>query len=102
MAIKSKEEILNSLKSIMSENTSDEALNLIEDISDTVGDFEERLKDTTDWKSKYEENDKTWREKYRDRFFNSSTDEGEKDEPEFDDKPKSYNYDSLFTTKGEK
>ena len=53
--IKSKDDILAQLKEVLGESSSnDNSIALIEDISDT-------LDDTTDWKQKYEENDKMWK-----------------------------------------
>lgn len=97
MAVRSKEEILEQVRSLLNENTSDEALALIEDIDDTVSDYETRTKDSTNWKEKYENNDATWRKRYHDRFFNSSSDVDEPD-PTSDptEEPKKYNYDDLF------
>lgn len=74
MSVKSKEEILESIKTLISENDSDESISFLEDITDTLNDYSERLSESEDWKSKYEENDKKWREKYRDRFFNFNND----------------------------
>ena len=98
MAVKSKDEILAQVRSLLNENTSDEALSLIEDIDDTVTDYENRTQDTTNWKEKYEQNDAEWRKKYRDRFFNPPIKE-EQDNPldNPDDKPKTYTYDELFS-----
>lgn len=89
MAIKSKAELLEIIKNKVGDDTSDEALSLIEDVTDTLNDL-----DKEDWKTKYEENDKSWREKYKQRFFNS--DHGEDDPDDEDEKPKSYSYDKLF------
>lgn len=105
MAIKTKEELLKALKDKIGDDTSDETLSLIEDFSDTLSDLETKTKDTTDWKTKFEENDKEWRKKYKDRFF-EGTSGGNKDEPELNDdetdddndEPKSF--DDLFK-KGE-
>ena len=99
MAIKTKEEILEQVRSLLNESTSDEALSLIEDIDDTVSDFENRTKENTDWKEKYEENDATWRKRYHDRFFNHSADNDDNpdDDESNEDKPKTYTYDELFT-----
>lgn len=69
MAIRKKEELLESLKAIIGDDSTDEALSILEDITDTVSDYENRIQETGDWKSKYEENDRTWREKYKERFF---------------------------------
>ena len=92
--VKTKDEILASIKDKFKDDTSDETISFIEDISDTINDFEMKVSDETDWKQKYEENDKQWREKYRDRFFNSDAVEPEPldNEPE---KPK--RFEDLFT-----
>lgn len=80
MAVRSKEEILNSLKAVTEGNNSDEALALYEDVSDTFDDYETRVGE--DWKSKYEENDTLWRNRYLDRFFGSERDTQIVDEAE--------------------
>ena len=78
--IKTKEEILNSIKEILKDDTSDRALSLIEDLSDTLDNV--KPSDETDWKTKYEENDAQWRQRYRDRFFAKPAQEDEEiDEP---------------------
>lgn len=71
MAIKTREEILNSISSIIGENTDDNSIELIEDITDTLTDFENKTKDNTNWKEKYENNDKEWRERYKQRFYSN-------------------------------
>lgn len=76
MAIKTKEEILEAVKGKIGEDTSDETIALLEDISDTLNDYDTKTKDSTEWKTKYEENDKAWREKYTNRFFNNEGDDG--------------------------
>lgn len=97
MAVKTKEEILANLKSKIGEDTSDEALALIEDISDTINDMESKAKDTTDWKTKCEKVEADWRKKYRDRFFSQPSSNDEPDDvPDDDDKPKTLTYDELF------
>ena len=83
--IRSREELLNSVRSAFADDTSDETLALIEDITDTVTDLETKANgDGVNWKQRYEENDATWRKKYRDRFF-SGTD----DDPDPNPKPES-------------
>ena len=75
MAVLSKEEFMNRLKERIGEDTSDEAMTFIEDMTDTFNDMETRSNGQSDeeWKTKYEELDKSWREKYKARFFNSET-----------------------------
>lgn len=96
MAVKTKEEILGLIKDKFGEDTSDEALSFVEDITDTLNDYESRTADQTNWKNKFEENDASWRQKYRDRFFQATDDRD--DEPEYDDAPKTYSYEDLFKT----
>lgn len=91
MAIKSKEEILNAIKEIIGDSTGDLEISLIEDVSDTLDSFSNTGNEN--WKEKYVELDKNWRQKYRDRFFNSSDNELECEE---EDDEKSYTYDELF------
>lgn len=75
--IRTKDELISAVSEFIGENDADEALAILEDVTDTLTDFEERATgDGEDWKKKYEENDKAWREKYRSRFVKSSvTDE---------------------------
>lgn len=72
MAIRTRDELMESVKTIIGENTSDETIAFLEDMSDTFTDYDNRVKgDGIDWKAKAEEIDKTWREKYTNRFFNN-------------------------------
>ena len=75
MAVLNKEEFLSRLQERIGEDTSDEAMTFIEDMTDTFNDMETRSNGQSDeeWKTKYEELDKSWREKYKARFFNSET-----------------------------
>lgn len=98
MAIKSKDEILEYLKGRMGENPDDESIGFLEDVTDTFTDFESKIADKEDWKSKYEENDKEWRKKYTDRFF-SGEPEGTPD-PDPEDPPEKHepmSFEDLFT-----
>jgi hypothetical protein len=100
MSIKTKDELLESLKGLLGENTSDEALSLFEDVSDTITDFETKTSSSVDWEQKYKDNDKEWREKYRDRFFNHSSEEtDEKDDIEEVEEVKT-KFEDLFTQEG--
>ena len=71
MAILTREELMDSLKTLLGEDTSDESITFIENVQDTLTDFEARTKSQTDWRQMYEENDSMWRQRYTDRFFNS-------------------------------
>lgn len=91
MAVKTVDEIMKKVRERIGEDDSDEAIEFIEDISDTF----ESFSNTEDWKTKFEENDKKWREKYRDRFFTSKeeVEEDEIEEPEEKEKKK---FEDLF------
>ena len=95
MAIKSREELLKSLNTLIGDNSTDENLAILEDVTDTLKDYEEKTADQTDWKSKYEQNDADWRKKYKERFLSGET---IKDEQEEDVKKDSQplTFDSLF------
>lgn len=78
MAIRTKEELLTMIRDNVPE--SDTLVTIIEDVSDTIDDYESR-NDGENWKEKYEENDKEWREKYISRFFNPDMTEEKPVEP---------------------
>ena len=103
MAVKTKDELLEIIRGRIGDDTSDETISFIEDITDTLSDYEEKVtkSDGEDWKTKYEENDKMWREKYRERFFSKKV-ENEEDEDFSEDEVKSLSYDDLFEEKEEK
>lgn len=97
--IKPVEELMESLRSKIGEDTSDEALALLEDVSDTLGDLRTKAQDTTNWEQKYQENDSHWRKKYHDRFFSSeASDEDPLDETE--PKASIVKFEDLFTEEG--
>lgn len=95
MAVRSREEILNSIRKRVGEQNDDETIAFIEDVTDTFTDLETRANgDGVNWKEKYEENDASWRKKYTDRFFS-----GEPSEPEPEPEPESeekLTFESLF------
>lgn len=89
--VRTKEEILNLVKDILKDDTSDSALSLVEDLSDTLDNVS--ASDETDWKTKYEENDAQWRQRYRDRFFSKPAQEEEEPDdpvPEVANEPKTF------------
>ena len=94
MAIRTRDELLNAVRERIGDDTSDEALGFIEDVQDTINNYENSANDDgIDWKKKYEDNDKEWRTKYRDRFFHGGV---EKDEDTPDPTPKRLTFDELF------
>lgn len=96
MAVRNKDEILASIQTRLGEQTDDESIAFLEDITDTLNDLETRAQgDGTDWRAKYEQNDADWRKRYTERFYSNTPDEPP-EPPEDDKKPKTFA--DLFTT----
>ena len=101
MGVLKLDQLLANIKEKIGEDTSDEAIQLIEDITDTINDYETKTKDTINWEEKYKENDAAWRKKYRDRFFSGTDKPDEPEKPDdiddIDVDPNSkLTYDKLF------
>lgn len=75
MAILNKDDFLSRLQERIGDDTSDEAMAFIEDMTDTFNDLETRSSGSNDeqWQTRLDELDKSWREKYKARFFNTET-----------------------------
>lgn len=106
MAVVTNEEFMKQLNEILKDNDSDEALSVLENASDTFNDLSKQISEAGDWKTKYEENDKAWKSKYRERFSKPSTpingttgsiidEEDDVDETD-DNEPEKLTYDALF------
>ena len=95
MAIKSRDELLKSLNTLIGDDSTDENLAILEDVTDTLKDYEEKTADQTDWKSKYEQNDADWRKKYKERFLSGETIKEKQEEDVIKDS-KTLTFDSLF------
>lgn len=91
MAKLSKDELIEKIKKYVGDRTDDETIEIIEDISDSID-----SSDVDEWKQKYEENDKMWRDKYISRFLEKKEDE--LDTPtEHEEEEKEYNsFEDLF------
>lgn len=106
MAVRSREELLDFINKRFPDDTSEEVLGFIEDVSDTYDDMNNRINEAGDWKTKYESNDAEWRKKYRDRFFANTEDlqtaldeqVDREDLPEADEEKKKVKYEDLFET----
>lgn len=91
MAKLSKNELIEKVRKYVGDRTDDETIEIIEDISDSID-----SSDADEWKQKFEENDKMWREKYISRFLEKKEDEP--DTPtEHEEEEKEYNsFEDLF------
>ena len=102
---------MDSLSKFLGENNSDDALALLEDVSDTLdtanSDLPAKLKEAED---KYNDLDKAWRQKYRERFLQSKEDAAEQDnefkkeqqeqeqKDEQEERAENVSFDDLFTS----
>jgi hypothetical protein len=97
MAVVDKAELIKRFSERFVDDTSDEVIQLTEDLSDTLNDYENRAKDEEDWKAKFEENDAEWRKKYKERFLNSSNSEDTNDNQNSDENDyKNVTFNDLF------
>lgn len=70
MAVRTREEILESIRTRVGKDTDDDTISFIEDVTDTLTDLETKANGSgEDWEKKYRENDESWRKKYTERFF---------------------------------
>ena len=92
--IKSKEELIEEIRAVVGDDTSDNVIALIENVTDTITELE--TSDGEEWKQKFEENDKMWREKYISRFTEGTTEPTEPTEPKEDDEEKEKTFEDLF------
>lgn len=91
MAVKTREEIMESFNTLLGENPDNESISFLEDVTDTLDDFEKRANgDGIDWKSKYEENDANWRKKYTERFFSNEPESNPEPKQEPDNTPRTF------------
>lgn len=79
MAIKTRDELLTSISDILGDNNSDEALQLLTDIKDTLGN-ETDAQRITELENQLKEQDATWRKKYRDAFLNGADESFEEEQ----------------------
>lgn len=93
MAKLSKDELIEKVRKYVGDRNDDETIEIIEDISDSIDSSE-----ADEWKKKYEENDKMWRDKYISRFVEKKEDEPDTPtEHDEEEEEKEYNsFEDLF------
>lgn len=97
MAVVDRAELIKRFSELLNDDTSDEVIQLTEDLSDTLNDYDKRVNDKEDWKKKFEENDSEWRKKYKERFLNTPNTEEENDNQDSEeDDYKNVTFNDLF------
>lgn len=74
-----RDELFEKAKSILGDNVGDDALSFLEDLADTLTEPDTRRETDEDWQRKYDELDKSWRQRYRDRFFGKADSKEDED-----------------------
>jgi hypothetical protein len=102
MAVLTRDEFFDSVHRYIGEDSSDEGIAFLEDVTDTYNSLEERANGNgEDWEARYHELDETWKERYKHRFQSSNGGsyidpiEDEEDEEE-EEKAKKISIDDLF------
>lgn len=91
MAKLSKDDLIEKVKKYVGDRTDDETIEIIEDITDSID-----TSDADEWKQKYEENDKMWRDKYVSRFFNKKEEDLETPAGHEEEEKEYNSYEDLF------
>ena len=105
MAVLNRDEFFERINRMVGDDSSDDAIAFIEDMSDTYNDFENRLTgDGEDWERRYRELDESWKKKYKSRFFTGKSeiigiDEGDNDEADSEVDPEEVQIEDLFEKK---
>lgn len=75
MAVLNRDDFFSAIQSIIKDDTSDDSISFVENMTDTYNSLVNSASgDGEDWKKKYEENDKMWKERYKHRFFSGKND----------------------------
>lgn len=93
--VRTPEELLADITAQIGDDTSDEALALIENVTDTVNSLTQ--KSGEDWEQKYKDNDAAWRKRYRDRFSGTVKPDEDEDFDAEDAPSKPKRFEDLFT-----
>ena len=87
MAVVEKESIMNRLNKLIGDRTDDEAISLVEDVSDTIDSATGAgMVTEEEAERRVAEKDDEWRRKYKERFFSGDPEGGESKPDDNDDK----------------
>lgn len=103
MAVLTREQFMEKLNTLTDGKTDDDTLTMIQDFSDTFKSLEEKEDVEAvrgDYEAKLKSLDDTWRNKYRDAFFNGTEEKKDEEEKE-EEKEEPHTYEELFKEEGE-
>ena len=91
MSVRTREDILETIRTRIGDQTDDETISFLEDVTDTLTDLETRANGGGEnWEQRYKDNDEEWRRKYKERFFSSEPGEQKPKQGEEEEKPKTF------------
>lgn len=100
MPVLNREEFFNRVHSKIGNDTSDDAISFLEDMTDTFNELEKKSHGNgEDWERKYHELDESWKAKYRHRFLNSDGGNYSPMKEEEKEEVKEVTINDLFTNK---
>lgn len=83
MAVVEKESIMTRLNELIGDRTDDEAISIVEDVSDTIDSASGKgMVSEEEANRRVAEKEKEWRKKYKERFFSGEPAGEDKNEPE--------------------
>lgn len=100
MATLNREQYFEKLRTVIGDRSDPDSIQALEDLTDTYNALEQgNVGDGIDWKQKYEDNDKAWAERYRNRFMYGDGGNGPRQsasESSNGYKPEDVDFDDLF------
>lgn len=102
MAVRTRDEFFNLLHDRLGEDSTDEAISFMEDMTDTYNDLERRANsNNADWEQKYKALDESWKKRYKHRFMTGYGGTPNTPEPKESDEadPEDVSFDDLFKVK---
>ena len=83
MSILSRDEYFEAVHQMVGDDTSDDAITFLENMTDTYNDMESRSSgDSAEWERKLNALDESWKKRYRHRFFSGGGGNPDVDSPE--------------------
>lgn len=90
-----RDEFFEAINKRVGENTDDESLKFIEDMTDTYNSLGVDIS-VEEWEKKYNDLDAEWRERYRRRFFEGKEDIVDENREDVKDESEPSTFDELF------
>lgn len=90
--VKTKDEIMEEIRTYIGDRADDQTIALVENISDTIDDYA----DHANYDEKLMAVESEWRKKYIDRFMNGGENKSDVETPEDEEKTEEFTIDDLY------